>query len=56
MAVNAGDKDIGGLGDGLQTGFQLWQVLYVCLNPGDDFLDSFPIAGLFVKKKKNLLS
>ena len=27
MAVNAGDKDIGGLGDGLQTGFQLWQGL-----------------------------
>ena len=34
----------------------LKQVLYVCLNPGDDFLDSFPIAGLFVCHGKNLLS
>ena len=34
----------------------LEQVLYVCLNPGHNFLDSFPIAGLFVCHGKNLLS
>ena len=34
----------------------LKQVLYASLNPGDDFLDPFPVAGLVICHGKNLLS
>lgn len=34
----------------------LKEVLYVCLNPGHNFFDALPIAGLFLCHGKKLLS